>query len=73
MHDMKIVKTSGEVARELGISVSLVSLIRKLEYIGVTTPAQRLNRFRVYMPHEVEVLRKILEERREDRSRSAAA
>lgn len=54
-------KTSGEVAQELGISVSL---IRKLEYIGVTPPARRLNRFRVYGPEDVEQLRQVIEERR---------
>ncbi len=60
-NDMEIVKTSGEVAQELGVSVSL---LRKLEYIGVTTPARRLNRFRVYSLQEIEALRRVIEERR---------
>lgn len=58
---MEAVKTSGEVAQELGISVSL---IRKLEYTGVTPPARRLSRFRVYSPQEAEELRQIIQERR---------
>lgn len=63
---METVKTSGQVAEELGISVSL---IRKLEYTGVTTPARRLSRFRVYDDKEIEALRKIIEERRAAQSR----
>jgi DNA-binding transcriptional MerR regulator len=58
---MAEVLTSGEAAKQLGISVSL---IRKLEYIGVTPPARRLSRFRVYTPEELEALRRVIEERR---------
>jgi len=54
--------TSGEAARMLGISTSL---IRKLELTGVTPKARRLSRFRIYSPVEVEELRKIIAERRE--------
>jgi len=53
--------TSGEVAKELGISTSL---IRKLELTGVTPKARRLSRFRIYSPVEVEELRKIIAGRR---------
>jgi len=53
--------TSGEAARMLGISTSL---IRKLELTGVTPKARRLSRFRVYSPIEVEELRKIITDRR---------
>lgn len=67
--EMEAVKTSGQVAQELGISVSL---IRKMEYTGVTTPARRLNRFRVYSPAEVEQLRQIIQERRARRQRRPA-
>ena len=53
--------TSGEVAKELGISTSL---IRKLELTGVTPKARRLSRFRIYSPVEIEELRKIIADRR---------
>jgi DNA-binding transcriptional MerR regulator len=59
--------TSGEVARALGISTSL---IRKLELEGVTPPARRLARFRIYSPSEVETLRQILEQRRARQART---
>lgn len=53
--------TSGEVARQLGVSVSL---LRKLEALEVTPPAQRIARFRIYSPAEVEELRRIINDRR---------
>jgi len=53
--------TSGEVAKELGVSTSL---IQKLERLGVIPPARRLNRFRVYNEIEVEQLRQIIANRR---------
>ncbi len=53
--------TSGEVARQLGVSVSL---LRKLEALEVTPPAQRIARFRIYSPTEVEELKRIIAERR---------
>ena len=53
--------TSGEVARQLGVSVSL---LRKLEALEVTPPAQRIARFRIYSPAEVEELRRIIAGRR---------
>ncbi len=55
--------STGQVARQLGVSVSL---LRKLEAIGASPPAQRvagLNR-RFYTAQEVEVLREIIAERR---------
>ena len=64
--------TSGQVAKELGVSVSL---LRKLEALEVTPPARRLSRFRVYSIEEIEVLRQILEQRRagqQSRSRQEA-
>ena len=56
--------TSGEVAKELGISTSL---IRKLELTGVTPKARRLSRFRIYSPVEVEELRHLLAQRKASR------
>jgi len=53
--------TSGEVARQLGVSVSL---LRKLEALEVTPPAQRIARFRVYNEIEVEQLRRVIADRR---------
>ncbi len=53
--------TSGEVARQLGVSVSL---LRKLETQQVTPPARRLSRFRIYTADEVETLRRIIANRR---------
>ncbi len=53
--------TSGEAARQLGVSTSL---IQKLERLGVIPPARRLNRFRVYNEIEVEQLRQIIADRR---------
>ena len=53
--------TSGEVARQLGVSVSL---LRKLETQQVTPPARRLSRFRIYTADEVEELRRIIADRR---------
>jgi DNA-binding transcriptional MerR regulator len=55
--------STGQAARQLGVSVSL---LRKLEAIGASPPAQRvagLNR-RFYTTNEVEVLREIITERR---------
>ncbi len=57
--------TSGEVAKELGVSTSL---IQKLERLGVIPPARRLNRFRVYDETEVEQLRRIIADRRASQS-----
>ena len=56
--------TSGEAARQLGVSVSL---LRKLEALEVTPPARRLSRFRVYTPVEVEFLRHLLAQRKANR------
>lgn len=58
--------TSGEAARRLGVSWSL---IWKLEEIGATPPARRIGRWRVYNLQELEALRKIIEERRAASSR----
>ena len=55
--------SSGEVARQLGVSQSL---LRLLEREGATPPAQRvagLNR-RVYTVGEIEFLRRLIAERR---------
>ncbi len=57
----KAMVTSGEAARELGVSVAL---IQKLERLGVIPPARRLNRFRVYDETEVEQLRQVIADRR---------
>ena len=62
--------TSGQVAKELGISWSL---LWKLEDLGVTPPARRVGRWRVYDREEVETLRKIIEERRASSGRQMAA
>ncbi len=53
--------TSGEAAKELGVSVAL---IQKLERLGVIPPARRLNRFRIYTAAEVEQLRQVIANRR---------
>lgn len=53
--------TSGEAAKRLGVSWAL---LWKLENLGITPPARRLGRFRVYSTGEVEVLREIIAERR---------
>ena len=60
---MSQVMSTGTVAKALGISTSL---IRKLEKDGVTPPAQRISGLdrRVYSAEDVEVLRKILANRR---------
>jgi len=59
--------SSGEAARRLDVSVSF---LRKLEQIGVTPPARRLSRFRIYSPAEVEALGRIIAERRAGLSRA---
>lgn len=67
-----VMVTSGEAAKELGVSVSL---LRKLEALQLTPPARRLSRFRVYTNGEVEMLRQIIEQRRavqQSRSRPEA-
>lgn len=64
--------TSGEAAKRLGVSWAL---LWKLEHLGVTPPARRLGRFRVYSSGEIEALRAILEQRRasqQSRSRPEA-
>lgn len=60
---MSELMSSGEVARQLGISLSLV---RKLEREGVTPPARRVAGVdrRVYTTIEVEALRQIIADRR---------
>ncbi len=60
---MSQVMSTGTVARALGVSTSL---LRHLEKIGVTAPAQRIDGLdrRVYSPSDVEVLRRIIAERR---------
>ena len=56
-----IMVTSGQAAKQLGVSVSL---LRKLEALEVTPQARRLARFRVYDETEVEQLRQIITDRR---------
>ncbi len=56
-----VVVTSGEAARQLGVSTSL---LRKLEALEVTPPARRLSRFRIYTVDEIEALRQVITERR---------
>ena len=55
--------STGEAARQLGVSMSL---LRKLESIGVTPPAQRIAGLdrRVYTTVDLEALRKIIADRR---------
>jgi DNA-binding transcriptional MerR regulator len=53
--------TSGEAAKELGVSVAL---IQKLERLGVIPPARRVNRFRVYNETDLEHLRQVIADRR---------
>lgn len=62
--------TSGEAARQLGISTGW---IRRLELEGEIPPARRLSRFRIYTTEEIEELRKFLEERRASRRQATAA
>jgi len=59
--------STGEAARQLGVSMSL---LRKLEAIGVTPPAQRIAGLdrRIYSTQEVETLRKIIAGRRARRA-----
>jgi len=53
----------GEAARRLGVSPSF---LRKLEWTGVTAPAQRVggDARRVYTPDEIEQLRQVIADRR---------
>lgn len=53
--------TAGEAAKRLGVSWGL---LWKLEHLGLTPPARRIGRFRVYSDGEIEVLRRILADRR---------
>lgn len=53
--------TAGEAAKRLGVSWGL---LWKLEHLGVTPPARRIGRFRVYSDGEIEVLRQIIADRR---------
>jgi DNA-binding transcriptional MerR regulator len=55
--------SSGQAAKQLGVSVSL---LRKLERIGATPPAQRLVGLdrRLYSHAEVEALRRVIADRR---------
>ena len=60
---MSQIMSTGTVAKHLGVSTSL---LRHLEKIGATPPAQRvdgLNR-RIYSAEDVERLRQILADRR---------
>lgn len=60
---MPLLVSTGEVARELGVSVSF---LRKLELIGVSPPAQRIAGLdrRVYRPEDIEALRQVIATRR---------
>lgn len=62
-----VVVTSGEAAKQLGVSVSL---LRKLEALEVTPPARRLSRFRIYTMDEIEELRQVIANRRAGLSRA---
>ncbi len=55
--------STGEVAKELGVSVSF---LRKLELVGASPPAQRIAGLdrRVYRPEDVEALRQVIADRR---------
>ena len=67
---MTQVMSTGQAARELGVSPSL---LRKLERIGAAPPAQRIMGLdrRLYSAQEVEALRKILADRRARLSQAA--
>jgi len=56
--------STGEAARQLGVSMSL---LRKLEAIGVTPPAQRIAGLdrRIYTATDLDVLRRIITNRRD--------
>lgn len=58
--------TINEAAKKLGVSVASM---RRFEDAGITPPARRLARFRVYDTEELEQLRRILDERRQARRR----
>ncbi len=55
--------STGEVAKQLGVSVSF---LRKLELVGASPPAQRIAGLdrRVYRPEDVEALRQVIANRR---------
>jgi len=53
--------TSTEAARALGISPSL---IRKLELAGITRPARRAGKYRIYSPSDLDELRQVITNRR---------
>jgi DNA-binding transcriptional MerR regulator len=57
---------TGEAAKRLGVSTGW---IRRLELDGEIPPARRLSRFRIYTATEVEYLRLLLEQRKENRKR----
>ncbi len=60
---MSQVMSTGTVAKHLGVSTSL---LRHLEKIGATPPAARVDGLdrRVYTPADLEILRRIITERR---------
>lgn len=60
---MAKVMSTGAVAKHLGVSTSL---LRHLEKIGATPPAQRIDGLdrRVYTASDLEILRRIIAERR---------
>ncbi len=64
---MTQVMSTGTVAKHLGVSTSL---LRHLEKIGATPPAQRIDGLdrRVYSPADLEILRRIIAERRAHQS-----
>ncbi len=64
---MSQVMSTGQAARELGVSQSL---LRKLESIGVAPRAQRIAGLdrRLYSAQEVEALRQIIADRRASQS-----
>ena len=59
----QVVMSTGQAARELGVSQSL---LRKLEHLGVAPRAQRIAGLdrRLYSTQEVEELRRIINDRR---------
>lgn len=60
---MTQVMSTGTVAKHLGVSTSL---LRHLEKIGATPPAQRIDGLdrRIYNDADVEILRQIIADRR---------
>ncbi len=66
----QVVMSTGQAARELGVSPSL---LRKLEGLGLAPRAQRVTGLdrRIYSSNEIEVLRRVIAERRARQTQAA--